>query len=214
MISTRSAALHQRQWFIVRRWQEYDGEFKANLLRIVAVGAFYAIELLRYYVLVGPGPEQLPFHQRATMIAVAWTMVALAVFVCLAQRIFPAGLKYVSTASDVALLTMLAAIAEGPRSPLVLVFSLIIALAAMRCSVGLIWFATLSSMAGYWSLVGLEDARNSRWFDAQHAVPVVEQLLILLTLSLTGIVLGQVVRQAQFTAADYARRLAATERAA
>jgi hypothetical protein len=214
MISTPLAALNQRQWFIVRRWQEYDGEFKANLLRIAAIGAFYAVELLRYYVLAAPSPEQLPFHQRATMIAVAWTMAALAVFLCLGQRIFPAGLKYLSTASDVALLTMLAAIAEGPHSPLVLVYSLIIALAAMRGSLRLIWFATLASMAGYLSLVGLDDARTSRWFDAQHAVPVVKQLLTLLTLGLTGVVLGQVVRQARFTAADYARRLAATEKAA
>jgi hypothetical protein len=37
-------------------------------------------------------PQQLPFHQKATGIAVAWTMVALAVMLCLRRRIFPAAL--------------------------------------------------------------------------------------------------------------------------
>ena len=34
-----------RQWFIVGRWQEYEGEGRANLLRIAGIGAFYCIEL-------------------------------------------------------------------------------------------------------------------------------------------------------------------------
>ena len=212
MISTPTMPLQQRQWFIVRRWQEYDGEQKANLLRIVAIGAFYIVELIRFYLLVRAAPEHLPFHRQATMIAVAWSMVALAVMLCLRLKIFPTGLKYASTAADVLLLTTLAAIGEGPAGPLVHAYFLIIALAAIRYSIGLIWFATLAGMAGYWLLVGLEDAKSSRWFDAQHAVPVVTQLLTLLSLALTGIILGQVIRQARHTAADYARRLSAAEK--
>src|SRR5438093_4218278 len=87
----------QRQWFIVGRWQEYDGESRANLLRMGAVGAFYIVELLRFYVFERAAPEQLPFHRQATMIAVAWTIVALAVLLCLRLKIFPAALKYAST---------------------------------------------------------------------------------------------------------------------
>ena len=49
----------QRQWFIVGRWQEYDGESRANLLRMGAVGAFYIVELLRFYVFERAAPEQL-----------------------------------------------------------------------------------------------------------------------------------------------------------
>ena len=54
----------QRQWFIVGRWQEYDGESRANLLRIAAVGAFYVLELLRFHVFEKAEPAQLPFHRR------------------------------------------------------------------------------------------------------------------------------------------------------
>src|SRR3954469_24925612 len=94
-----------RQWFIVGRWQEYEGESRANLLRIVAVGAFYIVELLRFYVFEKADSQQLPFHRQATAIAVAWTMVGLAILLCLRLRIFPAALKYASTACDIILLT-------------------------------------------------------------------------------------------------------------
>jgi hypothetical protein len=38
-----------RPWYIVGRWQEYQGEARANLLRLAAVAAFYVIELINYY---------------------------------------------------------------------------------------------------------------------------------------------------------------------
>ena len=44
----RSAAA-DRQWYIVGRWQEYDGELRANLIRTISIGAFYSVELLGYY---------------------------------------------------------------------------------------------------------------------------------------------------------------------
>ena len=204
-----AAVSSDRQWFIVGRWEEFGGETRANLLRIVAVGAFYGVQLVQYFWLAQRTAEATAFHQRATAIAVAWTFVALAVLLALRLRIFPAALKYVSTACDLLLLTALASLAAGPNSPLIQAYYLIIALAALRFSLGLVWFSTLGAMAGYWLLVGLEDAKTSRWFDAQHAVAPVTQLLTLLSLSLTGIVIGQVVRRVAFLAADYAQRKSA-----
>lgn len=205
------AAREQRQWFIVGRWQELEGESRANLLRIVAVGAFYVVELLRFYVFEKGAAAHLAFHRQATMIAVAWTMVALAILLCLRMRIFPAAMKYVSTACDVGLLTGLAALAGGPESALVLVYFLIVSLAALRFSLGLVWFATIGGMLGYESLVGLVD---KKWFDAEHAVAPTTQLVTLLSIGLTGVVIGQVVRRVKKMAEDYARRIAAVERAA
>jgi hypothetical protein len=108
----------------------------------------------------------------------------------------------------------LAAIFSGPFSALVLAYFLILAMAALRFSLGLVWFATVASMLGYWSLVGLEDRKTSRWFDDQHAVPPLTQMLTLLTLAMTGVVLGQVIRQVKRMAIDYAQRLAAAEKTA
>jgi hypothetical protein len=139
-------------------------------------------------------------------------MVALTISMCLRLRIFPAALKYLSTACDIVLLTALASLGRGAFSPLVLVFFLIIALAALRFSVGLVWFATAGGMLGYLALVGLEDMKTSRWFDAQHAVPPATQLITLLSLALTGIIVGQVVRRVKGMASEYAQRLAAAEK--
>jgi hypothetical protein len=205
--SPAEAARADRQWYIVGRWQEYEGESRANLLRIVAIGAFYLVQLVHYYGFSARTEAETLFHERATALAVAWTLVALAVLLCLRQRVFPAALKYCSTACDLALLTALSSLAAGPHSPLVLAYFLIIVLAALRFSVGLVWFATLGAMGGYWLLVGVEDAKTSRWFDGQHAVAPVEQLVTLVSLGLTGIVCGQVVRRVQGIAKQYADRL-------
>jgi hypothetical protein len=198
-----------RCWFIVGRWQEFAGEARANLLRLVAIGAFYLVQLIHYYGFSPRDEAASRFHQQATGIAVAWTMVALAVMLCLRRRIFPALLKFVSTACDLALLTALAALAAGPHSRLVLAYFLILAMAALRHSLGLIWFATLGAMLCYWLLVGIADGRTSRWFDGEHAVAPVEQLVTLVSLGLTGVIVGQVVRRSKAMAAEYAQRLAA-----
>jgi hypothetical protein len=105
-------------------------------------------------------------------------------------------------------------LAAGPHSPLVLAYFLIIAMAALRFSLGLVWLTTLGAMAGYWLLVGIEDLKTSRWFDASHAVAPVEQLITLVSLGLAGIVIGQVVRRVKSLAAEYAARLEAASRSA
>jgi hypothetical protein len=206
MATAASLSAGERQWYIVGRWQEFEGEARANLLRIVAIGVFYVVQLLHYHVFSKADVQQLPFHQRATAIAVAWTMVALAVMLCQRMRVFPAVLKYASTACDLILLTALASLAAGPFSPLILVYFVIVALAALRLSVGLVWFAAIGSMAGYWSLVGLAD---KTWFDADHVVAPTRQLVTLVSLALTGAVLAQLVSRVKGLAAEYARRVGA-----
>jgi hypothetical protein len=37
-----------RQWFILGRWQEYEGESRTNLLRTVGIASFYCVELINY----------------------------------------------------------------------------------------------------------------------------------------------------------------------
>jgi hypothetical protein len=199
----------ERQWYIVGRWQEYEGESRANLLRIVAIGAFYLVQLVHFYGFSSRSASEVLFHQRATAIAVAWTMVALAVTLCLRRHFFPAALKYASTACDLALLTSLAALAAGPHSPLVAAFFVIVVMSGMRFNLRLVWMSTIGAMLCYWLLVGIADGRDSKWFDSQHAVAPVEQLVMLVSLGLTGIVVGQVVRRVKGLAAQYAQRLAA-----
>jgi hypothetical protein len=194
------AAPADRQWFIVGRWQEYEGEGRANLLRIAGVGVFYGIELLNY----GTGAVDRPFHQAVTALALAWAMVGLGVLFCQGQHIFPASLKFFSTAADVALLTAILMLVDGPKSPLVVAYFLLIVLATLRFNLRLIWFASISSMLGYTFLLGY-----ARWFTARNLrVPPYHQAIFLLALALTGIVLGQVIRRVRKMAVEYAARMA------
>ena len=195
-----------RQWFIVARWQQYEGESRANLLRIVAVGAFYLIQLIQYYWLEPRTAATERFHTAATLLAVAWILLSVAVMLCLRRRIFPAALKYVSTLCDLVLLTALVSTftEDKAKSPLVLAYFLIIAVAGLRFSLPLVWFTTLGAMLGYVYLVGQTD---DAWFDGSHAVPVVQQLVTLLSLGLAGVLLGQILRRVRSLADDYAKRL-------
>jgi hypothetical protein len=197
-----------RQWFIVGRWQEYEGEARANLLRIAAIGAFYLVELLNYYGLhLGffeiPKLGDAAFHRVVTGLALGWVVVALAVHLSLAQRFFPAALKYLSTAADIIFLTAILAIANGPQSPLVVGYFLILVLAALRFSLPLVRFATLGSIVGYLVLLGY-----AKWYSCRDiTVPRYHELIVLLAIAMSGVILGQVIRRVRDIAQDYAQRL-------
>lgn len=195
-----------RQWFVLSRWQAYEGEGRANLLRIVAIGVFYAIQLFVWFTTQAPSETQLQFHRAATALAVAGAISALVVLLCLQRRVFPPALPYLSTASDLILVTALASYGSGPLSPLTRVYFVVIALAALRFRLTLIWFASGGAVACYLALVGLAD---STWFNADHVVPVAEQLMTIATLALTGVVGGQFVRRVRVLATEYHSRVAA-----
>ncbi len=200
----------ERQWFIVGRWQEYEGEARANLLRVVAVAAFYAVELVNYHglrlgLLQLPPVEDVrrPFHLAVTALAVVWAVLALGVALCLRQRFFPAALKFLSTGADLVLLTWVLVLGDGPRSPLLVGYFLVLALAALRFSLPLVRFATAGALAGYLYVLAY-----ARWFSGRDLrVPRYHELIFLLALALSGVVLGQVLRRAHRLAEDYARRL-------
>jgi len=207
---------NERQWFIVGRWEEFAGEGRANLLRIIALAAFYVVHLLHYreigigWLQFGPVGDEVvsrDFHVQVTALAVVWAMLSMGVLLCQRRRVFPAALKFISTGGDVVLLTALLTVADGPRSPLVVGYFLIVALATLRFNLHLIWCATGGSLAGYLVVLGYVD-----WFATRDIdVPRYHQAMMMLAIALMGIVLGQVVRRVRAMAEDYARRLAAVE---
>jgi hypothetical protein len=190
-----------RRWLVASRWQEYEGEGRTNLLRVLAIAAFYANHLLWYTRLDEPTDADVRFHRLATLIAAGWVFLSLAVLVALQRKYLPAALKYATTAADLLLLTALAWLGRGPDSPLVHGYFLVIAAAALRFSLPLVWCATLASMACYLVLVG---AKDKTWFDPQHDTPVVQQFAVLLALMWLGIVIGQVLRRVRSVAQEFA----------
>ena len=205
-----ASAAKQRQWFIVGRWQQFEGEYRANVLRIIGIGAFYLIELANYHGLK-LGAFELPpvagvdepFHQAVTALAVAWAMVALGTILCLRGGVFPASLKFATTATDVVLLTAILTVADGPRSPLVVGYFLIVVLSTIRFDLALVRFAAAASIGGYLFLLGY-----AKWFsDRDLNVPRYHQVISVLALVLCGVVLGQAVRRVRRLADEYAERL-------
>lgn len=217
------ASPEDRPWYITQRWQQYEGEARANLLRIIAIGTFYLIHLWNYFSSQGKLPDwgflQLAeagaldkrFHVMVTLLALAWVALAAAVHLALRARVFPAWLPSASTVVDVVFLTAILCISSGPRSPLVVGYFLIIALAALRFSLPLVRLATIATIVGYIGVLGCAKWPATFGKDANvvDAVPRYQQLVMIAALALTGIVIGQVIRRVRRLAEDYAERASA-----
>lgn len=187
----------ERQWYIAGRWQEYEGESRANLLRVAGIAVFYLLELLNR------GNVTPLFHFAVTALAAAWLLTAWAVHVCLHRRVFPEAMKYLSTGVDLLLLTCLLLLGDGPRSPLLVGYFFLLTLAGLRFSVNLVRFATLGAMLSYCAV-----ARQAVWLRPAFAASANYELLVLAALGLSGVALGQILRRVRAFADDYARRLA------
>jgi hypothetical protein len=198
-------------WHVVRRVWSYRGEERANLVRILAVACFYVIELINYHGLdLGfVSFEQVEgvdsrFHAAVTALSVAWIATAIAVLVLMRNQKFPPALKYITTTIDVVLLTTILTIADGPKSPLVVAYFIILAGAPLRFSLPLVRYTTLATIAGYVLLVGEAWLRRP-----EMRVPRYEQLTVIIALALSGIALGQLMRALREAAEAYASRRAA-----
>ena len=212
MATEQLSSRQEKDWFIVLRWAEFEGEGRTNLLRLICVAAFYAIETIDYHGL-DLGFVQLPivsdrlFHLAVTLLTVAWGMLCLGVLLCRRNRIFPFWLKYLSTGCDLVLLTSVLTLGHGPKSPLVIAYFLIIAMASLRFSLRLIWFATGGALAGYLFLLGFARwGHLEGWDKPDQTVPRFHQIIFLLALVLSGVILGQTIRCVRGQAEHYARR--------
>ncbi|MBX3434268.1 MAG: hypothetical protein KF847_13175 [Pirellulales bacterium] len=198
-----------RLWFIAQRRLQFEGEARANVLRLVAIGVFYLIHLGSYLASEGKLPRwdllQLAesgeidrrFHLLVTLLAGSWAAAAAAVHLLLTQRVFPRWISQATTIVDLLMLTSLLAISRGPQSPLVVGYFLVIALAALRFSLPLVWTAAGGAIAGYVCLLGVAKwpLAFGRPADLDMNVPRYEQLIMLAALAVAGAVTGQVVRR-------------------
>ncbi len=195
-------------WHVVRRVWSYRGEERANLMRILAIACFYAIELVNYHGLsLGfvdfeqvEGVDQT-FHAAVTALAVAWMACAMGVLIIMRSRRFPEALKYVTTTVDVVLLTAILLIADGPKSPLVIAYFVILAGSPLRLSAPLVRYTTLATIAGYVFLIG--DAWLRR---PDMQVPRYQQVMTILALGLAGLALSQLMKALREAADAYAAR--------
>jgi hypothetical protein len=225
--TSSSTSASERNWYIAQRWQAYDAESRANLLRIIAIGAFYLLHLWTYFGSRGwlpnygflqiteSGTITKQFHVFVTSIAVAWAMLALGILLALQNRIFPRWLPFFSIGCDIVLLTSVVFLGDMARSPLIAGYFLILILAELRLSLPLMWFATIGSALAYLCVLGC-----AKWPDmfglsktlgqkaAELRVPRYHQLIVLLAIAMAGIMLGQITRRVRRLAESFARESA------
>ena len=138
---------------------------------------------------------------KVTALIVAWLLASWSVLVFVRQRVFPAALKYFSTGLDLAFLTAILLVSDGPRSPLIAGYFLVVLLSGLRFSLPLVRFATVGAMACYCCLLA-----NARWTRIATRVPRYHELIFLLSVGVAGVLLGQIMRRARAAAEDYAAR--------
>lgn len=196
-------------WESVNRGLEYEGEERANLLRILAIGAFYGVQLVTHYTaargsdpLAAAGVSSPEFHTQVTFLAAVWILLALGLALALRNRVFPSALKYVSTAVDLVLLTSVLLVADGPRSPMVVGYFIVIALSALRFRQRLVWCATLGSVGLYLAI----NLQASQFSERDIAIPGYQQAFLVVGLLLEGVILGEVVRKIRRTSQLFALR--------
>jgi hypothetical protein len=209
-----------RAWYITQRWQQYEGEARANLLRVTAIGAFYLLHLWNYLGSQGKLPNwgfleldkvgavDRRFHILATLLALSWAMAAAAVHLCLRHQIFPRWISAASTTIDLFMLTSVLCISNGPQSPLVVGYLLIIVLAALRFSLPLVRWTTAGAVLGYVCVLGVAKwpERFGRDLATDIRVPRYEELVMLAGIAFCGVFVGQIVRRTRPLAEDFCQR--------
>jgi hypothetical protein len=189
-------------------------------LRVAAIGVFYVLHLWNYLGSQGKLPNwgflelekvgvvDRRFHILATLLALAWAMVAAAVHLCLRNQFFPRWISVASTAVDLIMLSLVLGISSGPQSPLVVGYVLIVVLSGLRFSLPLVRFAAVGAAIGYTCVLGVAKwpGRFGRDAALDIRVPRYEQLVMLAAILLCGVFVGQIIRSVRHAAEKFAVR--------
>jgi membrane-bound ClpP family serine protease len=126
-------------------------------------------------------------------------VMAIIMHLRLSRRYYHDWTKYVAVAWDCAMVVALCAIAGGPKTSLVLLLFPIVASAALRLSLKLVYFATACGMGAYLILLGMYIwygvGFHKYYATPELRVPRRDEAIILLSLLVTGLFAGQTVRQ-------------------
>ena len=193
-------APHDR-WRDARRVEAWAGELRVNLIRLIAIVLFYGRHLIEFFLAPADSPVRGAYHIRVTAVIVAWAAMAVVLHVMLSRRRMPEPLKYFSVGLDLLMTTLLCAIAGGPRTPLILLYYLILATAPLRLSLRLVYIAAVGAILGYlfllgyyaWYMIGF----HRYYATPELRVPRSEEAIYVLSLLVAGLFAGQTVRQAR-----------------
>jgi hypothetical protein len=182
-------------WASAQRIEGWAGEERVNLIRLGSLLVFYGQHLLNVYLFRDDPSIQGDYHAAVTALMLAWAAEVLGVHYCLSRRWVPPALKYVTTAWDTLLVTALLFLGRDPKPTLSALYFLVIASAALRLSLPLVYAATGGCMVGYVFFLGYLKYWLNLTDGQRPSRP--QQAVFLLALLVAGFLAGQVVRQAR-----------------
>jgi len=134
-------------------------------------------------------------------VCLIWAALSVVLHVRLARRDVAPEIKYLVGITDAAMITLLCALAGGPKSPLVLLFFVLVATAPLRMSLRFVYAGTTLAILGYlivlahyaWYVIGY------RQYYATPAlrIPRRQEAIVVLALLTCGFLASQSVRQAR-----------------
>ncbi|HEY8665750.1 MAG TPA: prolipoprotein diacylglyceryl transferase family protein [Tepidisphaeraceae bacterium] len=186
--------------------ESWAGEIRVNLIRLVAIVLFYGRHLAEYFIARGDAVAR-GYHLRVTMIVGVWAIAAVILHRLLRARSMMPALSYIAAILDLLLITLLCMIGDGPKSPLILLYFPFIATASLRLSLRLTYVATGGAILGYLLLLGYY-AGYQIGFSTYYATPDLRiprstEGVMVLALLVSGLLAGQMVRQARRLAAAH-----------
>jgi hypothetical protein len=192
----------------VERWA---GEVRVNLVRLVALLAFYGYHLVDVYLSRDDPTYTSAYRAAVTAVALTWAWVVVLAHLWLRQGRLPPALPYGTTLADATLVTALVTASGGPKSPLVLLYLLVVAAAPLRWSLRLVYVATLAAVVGYLAALGhyvfVRIGATAYYADAAVRISRPQEVITVLALLTAGLLAGQVVRQASRLAAEPIREV-------
>jgi hypothetical protein len=196
----------QDRWDDARRLEAWAGETRVNLIRAIALVVFYVHHLINIFVFKDPGfatdKDRNLFHAQVTAIVLAWAVGIFVLHLCLFRRYVPPALPFVAIGWDLVMVSLLVGAApEGPRSPLILLYFVVVASAPLRMSLPVVWFATFGTMLASVILMGyivlIREGWDKYYTTSTLRVPQATEVIFLLSIGAIGLLGGQTVRQAR-----------------
>jgi hypothetical protein len=172
----------------LKRRESWAGDWKSNRIRLAAVALFTLNEIINYHVL---HVVDLRFHVGSLLIVALWVVATALFTILLREHIWPRAISYVIVATDVLLLTWLLFLGDGPRSPLVVLYFLVIALAGVRVDPAVCLFAGAATTLGYGAV--LEFTKRQK---PEFLVPPTHAVIVALALLLMGVIMAHLVARA------------------
>jgi len=166
----------------LQRKEIYNGELKANRLRMIGLAIFAVNELINYHWLHVVDKR---FHTGSLLLIALWFVAACIFGILLRYHFIPKRAPYLVASVDILLLTWFLFFADGPKSPLVGVYFLIVALSGIRLNPIVTLFTSGSAVVGY--LAVLEFTKRQR---PEFLVPVFHAVIVIICLLLMGVIIA------------------------